>query len=122
MTVENIRSEAEKYGIDLSGDTFTVCVISPDTGTQNGEDQEGIRLLQDSSKKSHEKGLPTPQLSLLRMTGLCSSPSPAGKMQWRDYAELMTSAAGYCKKARYQYFMRHQQRNIFPMYAANPVP
>ena len=40
MTVENIRSEAEKYGIDLSGDTFTVCVISPDTGTQNGEDQE----------------------------------------------------------------------------------
>ena len=40
MTVENIRSEAEKYGIDLSGDTFTVCVISPDTGSQNGEDQE----------------------------------------------------------------------------------
>jgi len=39
MTSENIRNESQKYGIDLSGDSFTVCVTSPDTSLREGEDQ-----------------------------------------------------------------------------------
>ena len=38
MTVSNIKDEAQRCGTDLSGDSFTVCVVSPDTDLQEGED------------------------------------------------------------------------------------
>ncbi len=38
LTSENIRNESRKYGIDLSGDSFTVCVTSADANLCENED------------------------------------------------------------------------------------
>ncbi|HOQ06975.1 MAG TPA: response regulator [Clostridiales bacterium] len=55
MTAEYIRSESQKYGIDLSGESFTVCVISPDTSLRENEDPGAYECYRTLVKRSMRK-------------------------------------------------------------------
>jgi two-component system response regulator YesN len=55
LTSENIRNEAQKYGMDLSGDAFTVCAVSPDISLQNGEEPEAYEYCRTIVKRAMRK-------------------------------------------------------------------
>ena len=98
MTVSNIKDEAQRCGTDLSGDSFTVCVVSPDTDLQEGEDPgtyDYFRTLVKRSMKRFAGAVTFPfendKTLLVSIIG--------GKMQEKGYTGLSASAAGYCGKS-----------------------
>ena len=98
LTSENIRNEAQKYGMDLSGDAFTVCAVSPDISLQNGEEPEAYEYCRTIVKRAMRKFAGAVTFSPENDKSLLIS-IVREKRRGEDKQGILASAAGYCGKS-----------------------